>query len=65
MIPSDRIDPVALRTLEEMFPLPDRDGQVQNLFGALRNDTKEDQGTLRVDHRFSEKSSSFVQSQHD
>ena len=60
IIPAGRIDPVALRTLEQMFPLPDRDGQVQNLFGALRNDTTEDQGTLRVDHRFSEKSSSFV-----
>jgi hypothetical protein len=60
IIPENRIDPVARRTLELMFPLPDRAGQVPNLFGPLRNETTEDQGTVRVDHRFSEKSSSFV-----
>ncbi len=43
-----------------LFPLPDRAGVVQNLFGPLRNDTTEDQGTLRVDHRFTDKSGSFV-----
>ena len=60
VIPADRIDPVARRTLDLMFPLPDRPGIVQNLFAPLRNETTEDQGTIRVDHRFSDKSSSFV-----
>jgi hypothetical protein len=59
-IPANRIDPVAKATLDMLFPLPDRAGVVQNLFGPLRNDTTEDQGTLRVDHRFTDKSSSFV-----
>jgi hypothetical protein len=60
VIPDDRIDPVARRTLELMFPLADRPGVVQNLFAPLRNETTEDQGTIRVDHRFSDKNSSFV-----
>jgi len=60
IIPADRIDPVARRTLDMLFPLPDRGGVVQNLFAPLRNDTTEDQGTIRVDHRFSDRNSSFV-----
>lgn len=59
LIPADRIDPVAKRTLDLMFPAADRPGVVQNLFAPLRNETTEDQGTIRVDHRFSDSNSSF------
>ena len=60
VIPADRIDPVARRTLDMLFPLPDRAGNVQNLFAPLRNDTTEDQFTVRVDHQFSNKNHTFA-----
>jgi len=60
VIPADRIDPVAKRTLDMLFPLPDRAGTVQNLFAPLRNDTTEDQFTVRVDHQFSPRNNTFV-----
>ena len=60
VIPADRIDPVAKRTLDMLFPLPDRPGNVQNLFAPLRNDTTEDQFTVRVDHQFSSRNKSFA-----
>jgi carboxypeptidase family protein len=59
VIPADRIDPVAKATLDMLFPLPDRAGNVQNLFAPLRNDTTEDQMTVRVDHQFSARNTTF------
>jgi len=59
VIPADRIDPVAKRTLEALFPLPDRSGNVQNLFAPLKNDTTEDQINVRIDQQISSKNNMF------
>ncbi|MBI4474384.1 MAG: TonB-dependent receptor [Acidobacteria bacterium] len=60
VIPPDRIDPVARRILDLMFPLPNQPGRALNLQAPLRNEVDEDQFTVRVDHRFSNKNTVFV-----
>lgn len=60
VIPASRIDPVSKRALEMLFPLPDRPGQTQNLFAPLTNTVHEDQFTVRIDHRLSERNNLFT-----
>ena len=59
IIPADRIDAVAKKALELQFPLPDRPGATQNLYAPLTNTVHEDQFTIRVDHRFSDRNNFF------
>jgi hypothetical protein len=60
IIPANRIDSVASKALELQFPLPDRPGSTQNLYAPLTNIVHEDQFTVRIDHRFSDRNNVFT-----
>jgi hypothetical protein len=57
-IPSDRIDPVAVRMLQ-LYPAPNRAGVQNYLFNPSRN-TNDSQVDSRLDHRFRESDSIFL-----
>ena len=59
-IPTDRIDPVALRVLREFVPLPNMEGSVNNYLDTRAQELRNDQGTIRVDHRWEQGTSLFA-----
>lgn len=60
IIPTDRLSPEALRALELLFPLPNRDGRVNNLAGAKPDNQDTDQFSIRTDFRPTVADSMFV-----
>ncbi len=61
-IPSDRFDPAAA-AMQRFVPLPNRPGegpaQLNNWVYAPEEDTRSDQWSIRLDHRFSERHNLF------
>ncbi|MCL5742341.1 MAG: carboxypeptidase regulatory-like domain-containing protein [Acidobacteria bacterium] len=62
IIPQNRIDPVAAR-MQTYLPLPNRPGEgpanINNWVYAPKENTRSDQWSVRLDHRFSERHSLF------
>jgi hypothetical protein len=50
VIPSDRIDPISRRFLDEYQPLPNRTGASSNYLDATPSKTTDDNVSVRVDH---------------
>ena len=59
IIPSNRIDPIARRFLDEFQPLPNRSTGASNYLDATPSDTTDDSGSLRVDHELAGRSRLF------
>ncbi|MFB3829069.1 MAG: carboxypeptidase regulatory-like domain-containing protein [Bryobacteraceae bacterium] len=61
-IPQERIDPVSAKVLQ-YIPLPNRPGegpaQLRNWGYTNQSDVNSDQGSMRIDHRFSDRHSIF------
>lgn len=58
-IPGDRIDPIAQALLAHV-PLPNGDGQFQNLTAVGKQDSDVHQFSLRLDHRLSNEDQVFI-----
>jgi hypothetical protein len=59
-IPAGRLSPEALRALDLLFPVPNRDGNVNNLVGAKPDDQDTDQFSIRTDYKPSLADTLFV-----
>jgi hypothetical protein len=59
IIPADRIDPIIKLYAQTFYPTPNLPGQAFNFVNAKSGSLDNDQYTVRVDHRFSDKNSMF------
>jgi Carboxypeptidase regulatory-like domain/TonB dependent receptor len=59
IIPSARIDPIAARYLKSYEPLPTLSSAGGNYLDSTPNDIRSNNGSLRVDHQFRNRSSIF------
>jgi len=58
-IPTNRLDPVGLK-IAALYPAPNRPGLNNNYTANIANKDDENQGDVRVDHRFAPSDSAFV-----
>ncbi len=55
-IPASRLDPIAVKYLQQYEPLPNSAGSANNYLATIPNQTNHDSGSLRIDHQFRDQS---------
>lgn len=58
-IPQDRMDPNAVDIFKSVYPQPNLPGIVDNYINTLGQRTNNDQGSLRIDHKFTDNNTFF------
>ncbi|HEY7302994.1 MAG TPA: carboxypeptidase regulatory-like domain-containing protein [Bryobacteraceae bacterium] len=58
-IPQNRIDANSVEVLKSVYPQPNLPGLVNNYINTLGSTTNNDQGSLRIDHKFTDENNFF------